>query len=950
MKMLLDVISAIFGNTNEKIVKKLNMDVEIVNSFENSLSALSNEQLADKTREFRVRLAKGELLDSIMHEAFAVAREASKRAIGLRPFDVQIVGALALHKGKISEMKTGEGKTLVATMPVYLNALVLSGKWVAKAKEIYGENPENWEFKPFDKYTPVSKGVHVVTVNDYLAMRDANWMGPVYSLLGLDVGFVLTTSSHEERIKAYNSAVTYGTNNEFGFDYLRDNMVLNMKDRVQRELHYAIVDEVDSILIDEARTPLIISGPTDNVTDKYRVVNQIIPSFVKSQKNEITRTPDGKVVEPDGDFWIDEKGKTVYLTSQGIFKAEKLLNINNIYADINSDWIHHVTQALRAHYLFHKEVDYVVKDGKVMIVDEFTGRILDGRRWSEGLHQAVEAKEMVTIANENQTLATITFQNYFRMYDKLSGMTGTAETEAIEFKKIYNLEPVVIPTNKPIAREDKPDLVFPTEKGKFAALVKDIKQINSEGHPILIGTVSIEKSELLSKLLKKEGVKHNVLNAKQHTREAEIIAQAGRKGAVTIATNMAGRGTDIVLGGNATALMNALYKGVAPEDIDKEKYDKEYAEYKRVFEEEKGFVKNGHGLYVIGTERHESRRIDNQLRGRSARQGDPGVSVFYISLEDSLMRIFGNDSLKNAMMRYVDSEDQPISHSWISKSIERAQKRVEEYHFEIRKNLLEYDNVMNIQREKIYEIRTSLLKGENLRDDIFERIGIVIEFKACDYFENRRDHVEQWSFEEFNMEIKRIFGFDPAVTAGLLENMSNMNDILDKIIDYVENMAKGVYEKIEKSLPEDMLRHIERMILLQILDQKWKEQLRIIDTLRDGINLRGYAQRDPLVEFKRDSLSLFQNMLLKISENTLEFLFRIDQVRIGSPEQSRQPTARMVRQEKYNPFEDSRLSSSGGKPVDVKAEPIRKTVIAKPNEPCPCNSGKKYKICCGSKI
>ncbi len=946
--MIFNIIAKVFGTTNDRIIKKIRKEVELITKLESEIQKLSDEELKKKAVDFRIRLAKGETVDQIRNEVFAVVREVSIRIMGMRHFDVQLIGGIVLNGGMIAEMKTGEGKTLVATLSVVLNALRLSDRWVERAKKEWGENPENWTFEAFDINTPVGRGVHVVTVNDYLASRDANWMSPIYNFMGLKVGTVLTTSRHNDRVEAYNADITYGTNNEFGFDYLRDNMVTRIEERVQRELHYGIIDEVDSILIDEARTPLIISGPTNDATDKYGIVNSIIPNFNKSKEVEVTRTPDGKIIEPSGDFWIDEKGKSVYLTSHGIRKAESLLNLENLYADINADWVHHLTQALRAHYLFENEVDYVVNNGKVEIVDEFTGRILDGRRWSDGLHQAIEAKEGVKIANENQTLATITFQNYFKMYEKMSGMTGTAETEAIELKQIYNVNVVVIPTNKDIKRDDRPDMIFPTEKGKYIALARDIKKIHEQGHPILIGTVSIENSEKISYELKKAGIKHNVLNAKQHMREADVIAQAGKKGAVTIATNMAGRGTDIVLGGNAEITVLSKYEHIPESQRDNEAIAKEIEELKAEYALVGAEIKNNHGLYVIGTERHESRRIDNQLRGRSGRQGDSGVTQFYVSLEDNLMRIFGNDTLKKAMLRYSESESEALSHPLISKSIEKAQKRVEGYHFESRKHLLEYDNVMNIQREVIYNIRKKVLEGEDVRGEIFERIEDIISNKVFEFFGERMDYPETWPLEEFNLEIKNLFLFDPNITFDDVKDIPKKEEIMDWIIELVVKDITSQYEEKEKSFPSEYIRQVERMLLLQVLDQKWKEQLRIIDQLREGVNLRGYAQKDPLVEFKRDALGLFSKMLETISESVIGFLFRLEKIEVKS---SRPETNVEDLETNIEEFEETPQFGEPTKKEEIvkKAEPIVSSSTPKPNDPCSCGSGKKYKKCCGAK-
>ncbi|MBI4432862.1 MAG: preprotein translocase subunit SecA [Candidatus Omnitrophica bacterium] len=846
----------VFGTENERALRRFSPQVEKINALEPEISKLSDDKLKAKTPFFRERLQKGESVNDILPEAFAVVRETAKRVLNMRHFDVQLVGGMVLHNGKIAEMATGEGKTLVATLPVYLNALA-------------------------------GKGVHVVTVNDYLAKRDREWMGPVYEFLGLTVGVIQHNASPEDRKKAYGSDVTYGTNNEFGFDFLRDNMVRYMDFRVQRPLHYAIVDEVDSILIDEARTPLIISGPSDESTDKYYQIDKIIPSLRK-----------------DEDYQVEEKTRTVALTEKGVKKVESALHVDNLYDPSNVELVHHVSQGLRAHVLFKVDVDYVVKDGEVVIVDEFTGRLMPGRRYSDGLHQALEAKEGVRVEEENQTLATVTFQNYFRLYEKLAGMTGTAQTEAQEFHEIYKLGVVAIPTNRPLARKNHPDRIYRTEREKFAAVVNEIAECYKNGQPVLVGTVSIEKSEHLSSQLKRAQVIHNVLNAKYHEMEAEIIKTAGQKGAITIATNMAGRGTDIVLGEG---------------------------------------VKDLGGLHVIGTERHEARRIDNQLRGRSGRQGDPGSSRFYLALEDDLMRIFGSDRISGMMQKMGMEEGQEIEHPLVSRAIETAQKRVEARNFEIRKQLLEYDNVMNRQREVIYAERRKVLEGENLKEHYLGMMEEVIDAYTQGYSSSPE------SFKELSEFTRKIF---PVSLEGLDEETG------DGLFEALNMRAKAAYEEKEKALGAEAMRHIERMILLDVVDSKWKDHLRNMDNLRDGIGLRAYGQKDPLVEYKHEAFQAFQDMIQTIKEDALSFVFRVQPVsdRTAAPEA---PVRRQAPLQFLHPEAGSVLSSPnqkvsspqslGGDPVDSRLKHSGMTASSKVgrNDPCPCGSGKKYKKCHG---
>ncbi len=865
------ILKKIIGTKNDREVNRLLPIVERINSLEAGIAGLSDSQLKDKTSEFKNRIEAGETLDDLLPEAFAIVREASKRVLKMRHFDVQMLGGIALHEGKISEMRTGEGKTLVATLPVYLNALE-------------------------------GRGVHVVTVNDYLARRDAQWMGPVYNFLGLTVGVIVHGLTDEERQVSYNADITYGTNNEFGFDYLRDNMKYDISQFVQRELNYAIVDEVDSILIDEARTPLIISGPSEESTDKYYKIDKIIPKLQKEL-----------------DYTIDEKARTVILTEEGNIKAEKLLGAGNLYDPSNIELVHHILQGLKAHALFKRDVDYVVKDGEVIIVDEFTGRLMPGRRWSDGLHQAVEAKEGVKIASENQTLATITFQNFFRMYNKLAGMTGTAETEAGEFSKIYNLDVLVIPTNKSMIRLDNPDVIYKTEKAKFHAAIKEIEELHKKGQPVLVGTISIEKSEVLSGLLKKNGIRHSVLNAKHHEKEAEIIAQAGRSHAVTIATNMAGRGTDIILGGNPKGVARELLK-------DKPEYSEE--EWTRALEEaekrcsaDRDKVVAAGGLHIMGTERHESRRIDNQLRGRSGRQGDPGASRFYLSLEDDLMRIFGSDRIAGLMGRLGMEEDVPIENRMVSKAIENAQKRVEEQNFDIRKHLLEYDDVMSKQRLEIYAFRREILQGDNLKNRIFSMVDDIIDEFLAIYCADDK-HSDEWDMKGLR---EAVYGLS---SLSFEELPGNVNDIKEKLSEEIEKL----YDRREEEIGTELMRYLEKMVVLQVVDSQWKDHLLAMDHLKEGIGLRGYGQRDPLVEYKREAFDMFSQMSSRISAEIVTRLFKI-QVQKSREAEIKAHTKK------------ANLNYNRGEGGAV--QPVTRGKKTGRNEPCPCGSGKKYKKCCG---
>ncbi len=869
------ILELIFGTKNERELKRLRPIVEKINALEPEVKALSNEKLATKTGEFKKRLADGETMDDILPEAFAVVREVARRTVGMRHFDVQLMGGIVLHQGKIAEMKTGEGKTLVATLPIYLNAL--------DARDLDG--------------TPVEgKGVHLVTVNDYLAKRDALWMGPIYLFLGLTVGVIQHEASYlvdwenRERFttklvpcsrkEAYLADITYGTNNEFGFDYLRDNMKYSIEEIVQRGHNYAIIDEVDSILIDEARTPLIISGPSEESTAIYYRIDDIVRRLKK-----------------DVDYEVDEKSRTVVLTEQGIEKVEKALKVGNLFDLRNMEYIHMVYNALKAHTLFKRDKDYIVKDGKVIIVDEFTGRLMPGRRYSEGLHQALEAKERVKIQQEYQTLASITFQNYFRMYKKLAGMTGTAATEAAEFAAIYNLDVVVIPTNKPMIRKDHPDVVYRTEEEKWEAVAEEIERLHKKGQPVLVGTLSIEKSEHLSRLLRKRRIKHVVLNAKYHEREAEIVAQAGRLGAVTVATNMAGRGTDIVLGGNPEYLAKEMLKkrGKDPAAVSKEEWEKVYQEAKKITDEEHKKVVELGGLFVLGTERHESRRIDNQLRGRSGRQGDPGESRFYLSLEDDLMRIFGSDRISGLMKRLGMERGVPIESKLVSKTIERAQKQVEAQNFSIRKHVLEYDEVMNKQREIIYAKRREILKGKDLGEEIEAIIEDIVSWIIDETCPDKMPSSE-WDWEALEKKLNYHFLFslreldiDPKDTT--------KEELREKLL---EELLKRYREKKEKS-PEAMA-EMERFIMLQLIDKYWKDHLLAMDHLREGIGLRGYAQRDPLVEYKREGFEMFTQMMNRIEEEAVRYIFLYEPITQEEMEQikikTRMPRAKVVSSKK----------------------------------------------------
>ncbi|MDI6846085.1 MAG: preprotein translocase subunit SecA [Candidatus Saccharicenans sp.] len=831
------ILTKIFGTKNERDLKKLQPYVVAINALEPQISQLSDTQLQAKTAEFKEKLRQGATLDDILVEAFAVVREVARRTVRMRHFDVQLMGGIVLHQGKIAEMKTGEGKTLVATLPACLNALE-------------------------------GRGVHIVTVNDYLARRDAEWMGPIYKFLGLSVGVIQHDMNDADRKKAYQADITYGTNNEFGFDYLRDNMKFRLEDLVQRGFNYAIVDEVDSILIDEARTPLIISGPTQESTELYYKADRFVRRLQK-----------------DKHFILDEKTRTVALNENGVAEAEKFFNIPNLY-DLNYiNLVHAINQSLKAHHLFKRDVDYVVKDGQVIIVDEFTGRLMPGRRYSDGLHQALEAKEGVRIQEEYQTLASVTFQNYFRMYRKLAGMTGTAATEAAEFMHIYKLDVVEIPTNKPLRRTEYPDVIYRTAREKWNAVVEEIVQLNKIGRPVLVGTISIEKSEKLSEMLRRRGIKHVVLNAKYHELEAQIIAQAGRIGAVTIATNMAGRGVDILLGGNPDYLAKEFLKksGIDPQKATPEQYQKAYEEALKITSEEHEKVVALGGLHIIGTERHESRRIDNQLRGRAGRQGDPGSSRFYLSLEDDLMRIFGSDRLSGLMARIGMAEGVPIEHPMVTRAIERAQKQVEAQNFSIRKHLLEYDDVMNKQRETIYRQRREILEGKDLRDYYLNLIETLVDWYLEEHA-GKEKHPDDWDREALRQAIYSQFGFD------LNQLNFNREEITyEELREKLVSALKEIYEQKEKLLGPENMRQFERLILLQVIDTRWKDHLLEMDYLREGIGLRGYGQRDPLIEYKKESFAMFQQMLDRIEEDAVRYLFLIQPVAEAERRVERRP-------------------------------------------------------------
>ncbi|MCX7708601.1 MAG: preprotein translocase subunit SecA [Clostridia bacterium] len=905
------IIEKIIGSYSDRELKRITPIVDKVEACEPQMQALSDDQLKGKTAEFKERLTKGETLDDILPEAFAVVREASRRVLGMRHFRVQIIGGIVLHQGRIAEMKTGEGKTLVATLPVYLNALA-------------------------------GKGVHVVTVNDYLAKRDSEWMGKVYTFLGLTVGLIVHDLDNEERRAAYNCDITYGTNNELGFDYLRDNMVIYKEDMVQRELHYAIVDEVDSILIDEARTPLIISGAGDKSTDLYKKAN----SFVCRLKAKVFTQVDDKQHNDDieEDYIVDEKAHTAALTAVGVKKAEQYFGIENLSDPENLTISHHINQALKAHGLMKKDRDYVEKDGEIIIIDEFTGRMMYGRRYSDGLHQAIEAKEGVKVERESKTLATITFQNYFRMYKKLSGMTGTAQTEEQEFNTIYKLDVIVIPTNKAMARVDNPDVVYKNEMGKFNAVISEVVECNKKGQPVLIGTISIEKSELLSSVLKKRGIQHQVLNAKYHEKEAEIIAQAGKFGAVTIATNMAGRGTDIVLGGNPEFMAKQeMRKQGFPEELisastsfndttdelilgARKTFRELYEKFKTVTDAEREKVVAAGGLNIIGTERHESRRIDNQLRGRSGRQGDAGSSRFYISLEDDLMRLFGSDRITGLVNALGLEDDQPIEHRMLSNAIENAQKRVEGKNFDIRKHVLQYDDVMNKQREVIYAQRRKVLNGESLKDN-FEKMLEGVADSIVKLYCSESPHPDFWDWDGIKSYAESTILLPDTLNISK-EDMERMEreDLKEKLLE----MAMARYQAKENEFGSELMRELERVVLLKVVDQKWMDHIDAMDQLRYGIGLRAYGQRDPVIEYKFEGFEMFEEMIKNIQEDSVKIILNSHIER--EEELHREKVAEPI-------------SASHGE--ETKKPVVRNDKVGR-NDSCPCGSGKKYKKCCGA--
>ena len=913
------VINKIFKSYSEKEVKRVMPIVEKINALEDEMTKLSDEELKNKTDKLKNELKEGKTLDDILPKAFAVVREASKRVLGMRHFDVQLIGGIILHQGRIAEMKTGEGKTLVATLPVYLNALT-------------------------------GKGVHVITVNDYLAKRDSEWMGKLYKFLGLSVGLAIAGMNPKEKQEAYACDITYGTNNEFGFDYLRDNMVIYENQLVQRGLNYAIVDEIDSILIDEARTPLIISGRANQSSDLYKKANDFVkrltPRVIVEEdvKDEVQAEDNEKY-----DYIVDLKAKSASLTLKGIKKAEEFFRLENFNDIENSTLVHHVNQALRAHGVMKKDIDYIVKDGEVLIVDEFTGRIMYGRRYNNGLHQAIEAKEGVKIADESKTLATITFQNYFRMYDKLSGMTGTAMTEEAEFEEIYNLDVISIPTNRPMIRKDEHDVIYKNENAKFRAIVESIKESHKKGQPVLVGTVSIEKSEKLSAILKKEGIKHEVLNAKFHEKEAEIIAQAGKFGAVTIATNMAGRGTDIMLGGNSEYLAKQeMRRNKVPENLieesntyyetddqqilrAREEFKKLEEKYSKEIKEEKEKVIEAGGLKIIGTERHESRRIDNQLRGRSGRQGDPGESKFYIGLDDDLMKIFGGDMITKVYNSIGMDENVPIQNRMISNAVESAQKKVEGRNFSIRKNVLKYDDVMNVQREVIYKQRRQVLDGENLSESIKKMIESLSEEVVLTYASNDGEEI---NVESLDTDIRNIFGIEMAEF--IKENSKDSNAIISKL----QELALNKYAEKETEIGSEYLRELERVVMLKVVDQKWMDHIDSMDELKNGIGLRAYGQQDPVVKYRTEGMEMFEEMVLDIKHDIVQILMNLRKQEDVKREETAKITGAALQ-----------AINSVDSGEQIKSDVNRTVVNQEPkigrNDPCPCGSGKKYKNCCG---
>ncbi len=952
------ILAKIFGTKHEREVKAMRPMIAAINELEPQMEQMSDEELAAQTVRFREQLAQGAALDDLLIPAFATVREAGRRFLNMRHFDTQLIGGIVLHRGKVAEMKTGEGKTLVATLPVYLNALE-------------------------------GKGVHVVTVNDYLARRDSEWMGRIYKGLGLTVGVIVHDLDDQERKQSYNCDITYGTNNEYGFDYLRDNMKFRISDCVQRGHHFGIVDEVDSILIDEARTPLIISGPSEESTDKYYKINRIIPNLIRG---EVIEGKEPGVKWTTGDYTVEEKTRTVALTEEGVLKVEKLLGLGNLYDAINMEINHHVQQALRAHVLYLRDREYVVKDDEVIIVDEYTGRLMPGRRWSDGLHQAIEAKEGVKIQRENQTLATITFQNYFRMYKKLAGMTGTADTEAAELEKIYKLDVTIIPTNKPLRRKEFHDIVFRTEEEKFRNAAKEIKELHETGQPVLVGTISVEKSERLSGILKRMGVRHEVLNAKNHEREASIVSQAGRKGAVTVSTNMAGRGTDILLGGNPEFLTKErLRKENKDPDVlqiagvgtpERQEWESVYARYKGETLKEHDEVVELGGLHILGTERHESRRIDNQLRGRAGRQGDPGSARFYLSLQDDLMRIFGGQKMQNLMLRLGMEEDVPIESNMISKQIKRAQEAVEAQNFASRKHVLEYDDVMNKQRQAVYTMRRALLEGQDQK----ARIHDMIEGILATYVDARcgeKTHNSNWDWHGLETDINTQFGVKIRQDELMALDRRQMEE-------EIRGQLVKRYQEKEDAIGAELMRATESMIMLNVIDNQWKDHLLSMDHLKEGIGLRGYGQKDPLIEYKKESYIMFQDMMDRIEDESIRYLFFMQRVDATPAEETPQnvpypelwadepeedggePETASVASvsaassvsavskaaqtsvmdltrsiERKKQKELDQLQFVGGE-ASTKKQPVLAQAKAGRNDPCPCGSGKKYKKCCGS--
>ncbi len=935
------VLAKIFGTKHEREVKALRPMIQAIGEMEPRMRELSDQELAAQTVQFKQQLAQGASLDDLLIPAFATVREAGRRILNMRHFDVQLIGGITLHRGKVAEMKTGEGKTLVATLPVYLNALE-------------------------------GKGVHVVTVNDYLAKRDAEWMGRIYKGLGLSVGIIVHDLSDQERRDSYASDITYGTNNEFGFDYLRDNMKFRISDCVQRGHHFAIVDEVDSILIDEARTPLIISGPSEESTDKYYKINQIIPQLVRGEVIE-GKEPGQKWTT--GDYTVDEKHKSVALTEEGVLKMERLLGLGNLYEAVNMEINHHVQQALKAHVMFLRDRDYVIKDDEIIIVDEYTGRLMPGRRWSDGLHQAIEAKEGVKIQRENQTMATITFQNYFRMYKKLGGMTGTADTEAAELNKIYNLDVTIIPTNRPLQRLDFQDVVYRTEEEKFRNAAKEIEQLHAKGQPVLVGTVSVEKSEKLGAILKKMGVPHEVLNAKNHEREAFIVAQAGRKGAVTVSTNMAGRGTDILLGGNPDAMTRERLRkeNKDPDEVSKEEFDAVFAQVKAKCDVEHDEVVALGGLHILGTERHESRRIDNQLRGRSGRQGDPGSARFYLSLQDDLMRIFGGQRMQSLMLRLGMEEDVPIESGLITKRIAAAQKAVEAQNFAARKHVLEYDDVMNKQRQAIYSMRRALLEGQDQKEHLQETIQQMIE-AAVDLYLPEKQRPDQWDWNGVETYVLNQFGV--SVSGEALSQMGRAEAEQEIVA-----LLKRKYDEKEQMLGAELLRETERMLMLNIIDNQWKDHLFAMDHLKEHIGMRSYGQKDPLVEYKKESYELFKDLRNRIEDETIRFLFFMQRVeeapRPMEDEEYEESVPEAIAEPEPDPAEEEAAREAEAKAAQASVADFTRViqkkkehemaqlqflgtsstndpqpVIAKKqpgrNDACYCGSGKKFKKCHGA--